>query len=82
MAIGNIFKKEYTDEEFIDEVFELAFGNDAINRDFTKTETLQRLNTFSYKAFLWDTSERHELKEDEEDKIWEDNINKTGGFNE
>ena len=82
MAIGNIFKKEYTDEEFIDEVFELAFGNDAINRDFTKTETLERLNSLLYKAFLWDTSQRHELKEDEEDKIWEDNINKTGGFNE
>tara|TARA_R100001377_G_scaffold85125_2_gene70394 strand:- start:586 stop:834 length:249 start_codon:yes stop_codon:yes gene_type:complete len=82
MAIGNIFKKEYTDEEFIEEVFELAFGNDAINRDFTKTETLERLNSLLYKAFLWDTSQRHELKEDEEDKIWEDNINKTGGFNE
>jgi|TARA_R110000803_G_scaffold41582_3_gene89308 hypothetical protein len=82
MAIGNIYKDKYTDEEFIEEVFELAFGNDAINRDFTKTETLERLNSLLYKAFLWDTSQRHELKEDEEDKIWEDNINKTGGFNE
>lgn len=34
-------------EKFIEEVFELAFGDDAISRGFTREEVLERLRSFS-----------------------------------
>jgi len=36
-----------TEREFIEEVFEIAFGDDAINRDFSYEEVLARLREFS-----------------------------------
>ena len=39
-----------TEREFIEEVFEIAFGDDAINRDFSYEEVLARLLEFSDKA--------------------------------
>ena len=39
-----------TEREFIEEVFEIAFGDDAINRDFSYEEVLERLREFSDKA--------------------------------
>jgi len=33
--------------EFITEVFEIAFGDDAINRDFSYEEVLETLREFS-----------------------------------
>ena len=36
--------------EFIEEVYEIAFGDDAINRDFSYEEVLARLLEFSDKA--------------------------------
>ena len=36
-----------TEREFIEEVFEIAFGDDAINRDFSYEEVLGRLREFS-----------------------------------
>ena len=43
MAIGNVFKKLMTDEEFIVEAFEIAFGYDSINRGYTKSEVLETI---------------------------------------
>jgi hypothetical protein len=34
-------------EEFIEEAFEIAFGDDAINRDFSFEEVLMELREFS-----------------------------------
>lgn len=41
-----------TNTEFIEEVYEIAFGDNAINRDFTKREVLNRLRKFSDDALL------------------------------
>ena len=37
---------------FIENVFEVAFGDDAINKDFTYQEVLDRLDEFSSLALL------------------------------
>jgi len=45
---------DITDKEFITEAFEIAFGDDAINRDFSKQEVLEELMGFSNKAYEYD----------------------------
>ena len=40
--------KQIIDEDFIEQVFEIAFGNNAINRDFTYDDVIKRLEQFSY----------------------------------
>jgi len=45
MTIGR--RITMTEREFIEEVFEIAFGDDAINRDFSYKEVLERLREFS-----------------------------------
>ena len=45
MTIG--MRIRMTEREFIEEVFEIAFGDDAINRDFSYEEVLARLREFS-----------------------------------
>jgi hypothetical protein len=35
------------DKMFIENVFEIAFGDDAINKDYSKEEVLERLEKFS-----------------------------------
>lgn len=35
---------------FIEEVYEIAFGDNAINRDFSKEEVIAELQSFSDKA--------------------------------
>jgi len=35
------------DKDFIESVFEIAFGNDAINRDFSKEEVIKEIKRFS-----------------------------------
>ena len=47
--------KEMTDKYFIEQVYEIAFGDDAINRDFSKQEVLAELREFSDKALELDT---------------------------
>ena len=39
-------------KEFVENVFEVAFGDDAINRDFTASEVLARLREFSDAALV------------------------------
>lgn len=44
--------KSANDYEFIEEVFEIAFGDDAINRSFSYKEVLDKLKEFSSNALI------------------------------
>lgn len=44
-----------TKDEFIEDVFEIAFGDNAINRDFSYAEVLEVLRTFSDEALKVET---------------------------
>ena len=44
-------------EEFIEEVFEIAFGDNAINRDFSMGEVLDKLMEFSNNALKYEEGE-------------------------
>ena len=44
-------------EAFIEEVFEIAFGDNAINRDFSMGEVLDRLMEFSDNALKYEEGE-------------------------
>ena len=39
---------------FIEEVYEIAFGDDAINREFSPKEVIKELQSFSDKALTYD----------------------------
>jgi hypothetical protein len=39
---------------FIENVFEIAFGDNAINRNFTPEEVIEQLKTFSINALKWE----------------------------
>ena len=43
-----------TDKQFIEFVFEEAFGDNAINRDFTKEEVLAELRRFSEESLKYE----------------------------
>lgn len=45
-----------TQNEFIEEVFEIAFGENAINRDFSYDEVLETLTEFSDNALIFEES--------------------------
>lgn len=45
---------QITDKEFIEQVYEIAFGDDAINRDYSKEQVLAELHEFSAKALELD----------------------------
>jgi len=51
-------------KDFIEEVYEIAFGDNAINRDFTTQDVLDQLRQFSD-----DSCEKH--GEDTDPLIWE-----------
>ena len=40
--------------DFMESIYEIAFGDDAINRDFTKEEVLEKLREYSDKALKFD----------------------------
>ena len=42
--------KKYKDDEFIEKVFEIAFGSDAIKKDYSRDDVLERLMEFSNKS--------------------------------
>ena len=46
-----------TPEAFIEEVFEIAFGDNAINRDYSMGEVLDRLMEFSNNALKYEEGE-------------------------
>ena len=43
-----------TRDQFIEEIYELAFGDNAINRDFTQEEVIAELKKFSDDALKWE----------------------------
>ena len=43
-----------TKDQFIEEVYEIAFGDNAINRDFTQEEVIAELQKFSDDALKWE----------------------------
>ena len=43
-----------TKQDFIEAVYEIAFGDDAINRDYSMPEVLERLMEFSDNALKWE----------------------------
>ena len=44
-----------TKDQFIEEVFEIAFGHDAINRNFEYSEVIEQLQEYNEHSLLWDT---------------------------
>ena len=57
---------EYTDKQFIEAIYELAFGHDAINRNFGHAEVIEVIEEFNEDSLKWDSIP------DEEKKEWED----------
>ena len=51
-------------EEFIELVYEIAFGDNAINRDFTHHEVLKELRKFSDEALLRDSDYNSRILEE------------------
>ena len=47
---------EMTDSTFIEEIYEIAFGEDAINRDFSHDEVIEQIREFSDNALEWEES--------------------------
>ena len=47
-----LWKGTMTDQEFIEQVFEIAFGDDAYNRGFYKDDVLGRLRNYSDESYL------------------------------
>ena len=48
------WKGVMSDKEFIEEVYEIAFGDDAVNKGFYREEVLGRLRNFSDNALKWE----------------------------
>ena len=55
-----------TDKQFIEAVYELAFGHDAINRNFGHAEVIEQIEEFNEDSLKWDSIP------DEDKKEWED----------
>ena len=47
-----------SDKEFIEEVYEIVFGDDAINRDFSHEEVLEELKESVETAYVCQTSHK------------------------
>ena len=60
---------EYTDKQFIDAVYEIAFGDGAINRNFGHAEVIEELEKFSNDSLKWDSIP------DEDKEEWEEAYN-------
>ena len=46
--------KTMNDKEFIEQIFEIAFGDNAINREFSKEEVIKELKRFSDLALKYE----------------------------
>ena len=44
-----------TDKEFIEAIYELAFGHDAINRNFGHAEVIEQIEEFNEDSLKWDS---------------------------
>ena len=58
-----------TKDDFIAEVYEIAFGDNAINRNFAFDEVIEELKKFSVNA-LASEEEEEEEERDEEDSVY------------
>ena len=54
-----------SDKEFIEAIYELAFGHDAINRNFGHAEVIEQIEEFNEDSLKWDSIP------DEEKEEWE-----------
>jgi hypothetical protein len=45
------------DRDFVEEIWELAFGDDAWNRDFSDEEVLEKLKQYEAHALKWEEQE-------------------------
>ncbi len=52
-----------TDKEFIEAIYELAFGHDAINRNFGHAEVVEQLEEFNEDSLKWDSIPDKEKEE-------------------
>ena len=43
-----------TNQEFIKKVYEIAFGHDAINRNFSHAEVIEQLEEYNEDSLKWD----------------------------
>ena len=43
-----------TDKDFIEAVYELAFGHDAINRNFGHAEVIEQLEEYNEDSLKWE----------------------------
>ena len=57
MATSNSTNFEPNVAEFIEEAYEIAFGDEALNRDFSPEEVIEELQSFSDKALKYDEGE-------------------------
>ena len=56
------------DRLFAEDVWELAFGDNAFETDYTDADVLHTLKGYERKALAWDTMwEEHQPNEDDED---------------
>ena len=46
-----------TKNQFIEEIYEIAFGDNAINRDFSFEEVIERIQEFSDNALKYEEGE-------------------------
>ena len=46
--------KIMTDKEFIEAVYEIAFGHDAINRNFGHAEVIEQLEEYNEDSLKWE----------------------------
>ena len=51
--------------KFKEEIYQIAFGDNAINRNFTEDEVIERIKEFSDKA--WNFDLHFELEQEEDD---------------
>ena len=61
---------EYTDKQFIEAIYELAFGHDAINRNFGHAEVIEQIEEFNEDSLKWDSIP------DEDKEEWEEAYNR------
>ena len=54
ISIHLIWRLKMTKDQFIEEVYEIAFGDNAINRNFTQEEVIAELRQFSNDALKWE----------------------------
>ena len=57
-------------KQFIEQVYALAFGHDAINRNFGHAEVIEQLEEFNEDSLKWDSIPDDE-KEDYENAFYE-----------